>query len=874
MSFTKITNRVIEPGTITADLLAPGVGAGPAIANVQIANSSYLLIDDTGISTANGGYIIINGENFESNVQVLIGNTVATSVTYVSASQIRAQIPALSTGSKVVYLVNTDTGSTAIRVNGVTYSSDPTWVTDTSLTGQDVDVPISIQLSATSDSNVSYSLASGSSLPPGVSLAANGLLSGTVTTIENDTTYNFTIVATDQENQDSSKSFSVFLSARDEYFKYTTLLLSGDGTNGAQNNTFLDGSTNNFTITRNGNTTQGTFSPFSLAAEEWGNYFDGTGDTLSIGSASNWTFLHNGSSFTIEFWLYQIVTDRPVIATGYDSTLSHGFIIDSGSGAAGQLRYLFLNASGSVASFSSNTNVVPLNQWNYCAFTFDTSTKTGTWYVNGANVGTTTNSGFSYSATNPAYALTVGDRPAGAFSEYNGYISNLRISSVIRTGLTNVPTSPLTAITNTSLLTCQSNRFVDNSTNAFAITRNGNVRVTPFSPFAPSAAYDPAVNGGSGYFDGSGDILETPTSGQFAPTGDFTIGLWFYPNAALTTNQNILGNLTANVGTDWLIQMVSGTINFYTNGTTVRISSATAILPLQWNYISMTRSSNVISAHVNGASLGTYSQSGTFGSATKKLQIGNATNNVNGYVSGVILVDGSANTSVPTAPPTAISGTNLLLNFTNAGIFDNTGKNNLETVGDAQIDTTTKKYGTGSMEFDGTGDWLQLPRSPDLYFGAGNFTVECWVYPTASSSQPIIAGQWSGSTGSTTLSWVIILSNDANRNLRFALSTNGSGVLTDTVSSTPLPLNTWSHVALVRNGNVFTIYLNGVAATGGSYTISAGTALYDATNQISVGASSTGSQPFQGFIDDLRITKGVARYTANFTAPTKSHKLK
>jgi hypothetical protein len=64
--------------------------------------------------------------------------------------------------------------------------------------------------------------------------------------------------------------------------------------------------------------------------------------------------------------------------------------------------------------------------------------------------------------------------------------------------------------------------------------------------------------------------------------------------------------------------------------------------------------------------------------------------------------------TVPTAPPTAVANTSLLLNFTNAGIFDNTGKNNLETVADAQIDTSVKKYGTGSMEFDGTGDYLLI----------------------------------------------------------------------------------------------------------------------------------------------------------------------
>ena len=61
----------------------------------------------------------------------------------------------------------------------------------------------------------------------------------------------------------------------DTYFNYTTVLLSGDGTNNATNATFVDSSTNNFAITRNGNTTQGTFSPYGA---NWSNYFDGNGD--------------------------------------------------------------------------------------------------------------------------------------------------------------------------------------------------------------------------------------------------------------------------------------------------------------------------------------------------------------------------------------------------------------------------------------------------------------------------------------------------------------------------------------------------------------------------------------------------------------------
>ena len=68
---------------------------------------------------------------------------------------------------------------------------------------------------------------------------------------------------------------------------------------------------------------------------------------------------------------------------------------------------------------------------------------------------------------------------------------------------------------------------------------------------------------------------------------------------------------------------------------------------------------------------------------------------------------------------------------------------------------------TGSVEFDGTGDYLSLADSSDWHYGSGDFTAECWVQPNASPSQPMLVGQWSGSTGGTTLSWVMMLSNDS-----------------------------------------------------------------------------------------------------------------
>ena len=91
-------------------------------------------------------------------------------------------------------------------------------------------------------------------------------------------------------------------------------------------------------------------------------------------------------------------------------------------------------------------------------------------------------------------------------------------------------TQPLTAISGTSLLTCQSNTFVDNSTNNFAVTAAGNSKPTTFAPFAVTyssrQSYTPAVFGGSMYFDGTGDYLNSSNSAFAMGTGSFTWETW------------------------------------------------------------------------------------------------------------------------------------------------------------------------------------------------------------------------------------------------------------------------------------------------------------------------------------------------------------
>ena len=117
--------------------------------------------------------------------------------------------------------------------------------------------------------------------------------------------------------------------ASDPYWANVSMLLHGDGTNAAQNNTFLDGSTNNFTVTRNGNTTQGSFNPFvstypyAVATNGGSGYFDGTGDYLSIPSTSALIFPASGS-FTVECWVYLRATgvDQIMISSGIGNGLN------------------------------------------------------------------------------------------------------------------------------------------------------------------------------------------------------------------------------------------------------------------------------------------------------------------------------------------------------------------------------------------------------------------------------------------------------------------------------------------------------------------------------------------------------------------------
>lgn len=645
---------------------------------------------------------------------------------------------------------------------------------------------------------------------------------------------------------------------KDQYFNLTSLLLPGNGTNGKQNNAFLDSSTNNFTITPNGNTTQGTFSPFSQTG--WGNYFNGS----SYFTVPNNTALDlSTGDFTIECWFYP---------TSFSATSALVYRYNGNFTSPNDFQYaISVNTSGSVivrpyqstTDYTLTAGTAVLNAWNHVALVRTGNTFWG--FVNGNR--SASSQTISGALNNSTWATTVGAALSSTLgnSYANGYISNVRITKggALYTASTyTVPTTPLTTTVSAgtvSLLTCQSNRFLDNSSNAFAITTSGNPSVTPFSPFNPTASWSAATYGGSGYFDGSGDYLTAPSNiVDFAAGQAFTVEFWVYLSS-ISTAQTITQG-----GANTLSLAVSGGQVLYGKAGVIDLLVGTMAAANQWVHIAVGRnSSNTSRLWVNGTSVAT-SGSDTYSYNAATMYIGsnaNPGNYVNGYISGFRVVKGSdvygvGNTSItiPTAPLTNITNTSLLLNFTNAGITDATAKNDLETAGNAQISTTQSKWGGGSMYFDGTSTTgLTIPNSSLLTLGSGDWSIEFWIYRVGNSTTQ---GVFDQRTAAATEIRPLIYINSSNQIVYY---TNGADRITASLSQ-----NTWVYVAVVKSSGVTRMYIDGtVQAT--TYT---DTNTYLApTNQTRIGRLIDGF-PLNGYIDDFRITLGRARTTtASPTAP-------
>lgn len=639
---------------------------------------------------------------------------------------------------------------------------------------------------------------------------------------------------------------------------------------GATNNVFRDDSTNAFAVTRNGDVTQGSFSPY-IPSGYWSNFFDGNGDYLTLPSSAAFSF---NADFTVEFWM----------RLSSVSTSTYPALIDfRGNGTNGAYIYIGLD-NGNLILFTNSAVRIrsgSLNAATWYHVALVRSGTTTTLYLNGASVGAISdstsyiNNGISICANSQVISQCV-----------DGYLSNLRLvkGTAVYTANFTPPNAPLTAISGTSLLTCQDNRFKDNSTNNFTLTRNGDVSVSRFDPFplAVPVTTVATTNPGSVYFDGTDDRIEVAANNAFLlGSGNFTHEFWIKTTRTSTswvtgygvsnpTAGNQMSYLVVLSGGTFYFDMVSGggTETLVSYGTTAQISDG------NWHHLAVTREGNTVRTFRDGILSQTITYTATIqdpGSGTPIYRVGGISGTYerpyDGSISNLRLVKGAAlytaSFTPPTAPLTAIANTSLLICHDPGGFTDASTNNFTVTkYGDAVArednpfqagKRATYVYG-GSGYFDGTGDYLSIPTNTAFDFGTGDFTVEAWVNPATLPSDWFIVSA-SGSGG-------LFLGYGAG-----AVGYGRAGVAWDSGyggSGVGLAVNAWSHVALSRSGTSIRLFVNGVQAGA--------TATNSQAYNISTGSLNIGSQGANyycnGHIANVRIVKGTAVYTANFTPPT------
>ena len=187
--------------------------------------------------------------------------------------------------------------------------------------------------------------------------------------------------------------------------------------------------------------------------------------------------------------------------------------------------------------------------------------------------------------------------------------------------------------------------------------------------------------------------------------------------------------------------------------------------------------------------------------------------------------------------------------------------------GNAQIDTDQQKFGTASGLFDGTGDYIRTGDHADWDFSNADFTIDFWLRPNVwgDANYKMIGDTVLDTPGA---SWVIWFNGGASQNLSFRYTTDGSTLISKYVSAT-LSAGTWFHVAVVRNGADLKFFLDGTQQ-GATQNVSTDT-IANFMRNLEIGGDTNNALYYNGWIDELRVSKGIARWTSNFTPPTQEY---
>jgi hypothetical protein len=627
--------------------------------------------------------------------------------------------------------------------------------------------------------------------------------------------------------------------------RYTTLLATATGT--SDNNNITDTSTNNHTITVSGDTHAGTFSPYR--SRGYSTYFEDTAANVLYASPSS-DFAFGTGAFTISVWV----------------KLLHqwlGTIFDTNDGSNPGVMMSVNNITFYTYSntWLSSTSTSSQDVWQHFCWTRDGSGNNKV-FVNGTQATTFTDS-TNYTSQN----FKMGEEQNGT-NDLKAYIKDLHIVK----GYAYEPDSTYAdsaaePTTGTVFLGCGLPYHGDKSSSPKTLTiANSGISIVNDTPHDYNE-YSAADNGGSVYFDGTGDYIEH--QGTFTlPAGtnaNWTIECWVNLDQ-VNLNQGILRvSSTAAAGNndDIYFSEQSGYINVACKAG--GINSATSNYTMSaniWHHIAMVKNNGTVYLYNNGVYCGSisdsndysgsyyiygglyYSTSYCFAGYLTDFRISNA----------AVYTSGTSNFTPPTAPLSS-SGAALHIKGTDASIIDKSQSSNLKLVGTTTGSTTQVKFAdTKSIYSDGTaGNHLSIPADDSIF--SKDYTIEFWMYPTQDTniSMPFSKGvglQFYHQSGNiaAALSW---------NNSSYSYNGNFGSITT----------NAWSHISLVRDSSASTykFYINGTLED----TLSSASNINTGSSDWIIGAYLTsGNYAFEGYIQDVRVTEGLTRYTANFTPPT------
>jgi hypothetical protein len=656
---------------------------------------------------------------------------------------------------------------------------------------------------------------------------------------------------------------------------YTTALITSVGGNNAVNDSFVDSSSSSQTVTTGGTVFTNAFSPYRQGG--YSTYFDGSGDYIRYQDAS---LAEGTDDFTVEFWVYrdgtQSLNDTVV---GHDTTPGYQICFNSDGST---LRFM---RDGTDAS-----RVLPASlndqQWHHVVYQRDSGTLQG--FLDGVSLGTAS---VSTNFTNNIIEIGVN---RGGTAYFTGNVRDVRIikgTAFYSSSGFDVPTEPLTAVSgtgySTTLLSCHLPYIADGGANSLSPTVNGNTKTEPFAPY-DYGPYSTSTAGGSAFFNentNNGYLrVDAALDGATSTSSPCTIECWLYTDdtSPYDTYGSIFGINRASDGNNQAFFSIhtGGTYYFHYSGNAAA-STGDSVRYNQWEHLAFVfndGSSNVFKWYRNGKliyetteALDTPLSDCTFliGAEADAANAGSLGNYLKGHLSEV-RVSNVARYTAEFTPPTQVftsdSDTSLLLHFNDGAIIDKSQSVQTLTLnGNVSSSTTQSKYLSSSMYFDPAAtsqvNFIDISGF-DGDFSTGDFTIEGWIWPASldtsyslSSQAPIL--DLNSSQGTAGDWWVVHQNNSS-----IVFGTNQA--VQHAGASNSLTASAWHHFAIARASGTLRIFVDGTE-TGSSVSYAAA---IGSKRTLRIAGQNGTARWWEGYLSDVRITKGLARYTANFTPPT------